>query len=98
MTATRIRETADGVLYRLSKRHVFKDALGVEGRRRWTLYVLAVDERCPKGHYICCRFHVYPANRHGEMTGFDVLLGSNDITDPDAMIEAMGYTALQEES
>lgn len=89
MTATRIRETADGVLYRLSEAVEYWRVYYDMGK---TVYVVV---RRWRG--VWDETHAVPSDELGEIDREAYLLRDNSIVDPDAMIEAMGYTVLQEE-
>lgn len=87
MTATRIRETADGVLYRLSE-------LVGYGNWKCTHIVIVKQERHPVSG-ICTV--VLASTESGWWYPEDVAASEVGATDPDAMIEAMGYTVINGE-
>lgn len=91
MTATRIRETADGVLYRLSEpvEYEYCDFGGVFK----TKYVEVWYDDSMWGE-TCV--HASDEQGRTDMATY-MLHGSPNRTDPDAMIEAMGYTVIREE-
>ena len=90
MTATRIRETPDGVLYRLSDPVAFT-TWGVTHFRASTDHVL-IGPGAANGWT-----SVYASAPSGRWDESDVVVTEPGTIDPDAMIEEMGYTVINGE-
>lgn len=90
MTATRIRETADGILYRLS------EAVEYTAWSQTTGEFIDRESDHVVIHGNDIRARVCAVDDRGVMWYAPIKV-SLSITDPDAMIEKMGYTVIRED-